>query len=227
MRRPPLFKTPHRHHSPDPDFAGLPRSGILESRATPVVPGGLSMRTRAALSFLFLLAVPSAVSAAVSCYVNFESQHVHPIVLSADGSRIFAVNTPDARLSIFDVNSGSPTLAFEIPVGLDPVSVAVRNANEVWVANHLSDTISIVDLVTRNVVATLRVGDEPTDVVFAQGKAFVCVSEEDAVQVYDPANLAQPPIPIPIFGSDPQALAVSKDGLSVYAAVFESGNQTT
>jgi YVTN family beta-propeller protein len=163
-------------------------------------------------------------------FVNFESQQVHPIALSADGSRLFAVNTPDNRLAVFTVSGAGIALDFEVQVGLEPVSVAVRDANTVWVVNHLSDTISIVNLTTRNVVASLPVGDEPTDVVFAGGattRAFVCVSQEDAIKIYDPANLLAPPVVVPIFGSDPQALAVSPDGSKVYAAVFESGNQTT
>jgi YVTN family beta-propeller protein len=162
--------------------------------------------------------------------VNYESQHVHPLALSADGTQLFAVNTPDNRLAVFDITDSGLSLAFEIPVGLDPVSVAVESDTRVWVANWMSDTVSIVDLTTRNVVTTLHVGDEPTDIVFAgsnRERAFVCVSQEDAVRVYDTTDLAAPPVAVPIFGSDPQALAVSPDGLSVYVAVFESGNRTT
>ena len=34
-------------------------------------------------------------------FVNFESGHVRPLALSPDGSRLFAVNTPDNRLAIY------------------------------------------------------------------------------------------------------------------------------
>jgi YVTN family beta-propeller protein len=54
-------------------------------------------------------------------------------------------------------------------VGLEPVAVGVRNNTEVWVVNHLSDSISIVKVgspATRWVVRTLLVGDEPRDIVF-------------------------------------------------------------
>jgi DNA-binding beta-propeller fold protein YncE len=61
---------------------------------------------------------------------------------------------------------------------MEPVAVAVRSATEVWVVNHLSDSISIVDLSgpTPRVTRTLLVGDEPRDLVFAGpggGRAFV------------------------------------------------------
>ena len=62
-------------------------------------------------------------------------------------------------------------------VGLEPVAVAERNANEVWVVNHLSDSVSVVRLDgTPRVLRTLLVGDEPRDVVFAgtnRNRAFV------------------------------------------------------
>jgi YVTN family beta-propeller protein len=59
-------------------------------------------------------------------FVTFESGHVRPLALSPDGSRLFAVNTPDNRLTIYDVTGGGLTLAAEVPVGLEPVAVAAR-----------------------------------------------------------------------------------------------------
>ncbi len=47
--------------------------------------------------------------------------------------------------------------------------MAARNNSEIWVVNHLSDSVSIVDLsaTPAKVVRTLLVGDEPRDIVFA------------------------------------------------------------
>ena len=181
-------------------------------------------------------AVPAAVvGPAAAQFVNFESQHVHPIAHSPDWSRLYVVNTPDGRLSAFDLDSqGQPTLAFEVPVGLEPVSVAVENANRVWVVNHLGDSIAIVDVNTRNVVATVRTGDEPTDILFTpdpidsgQQWAWVCVSQRDQVQIFDADNPARDPRSIDIFGSDPRAMAYDPVRRRVYVAVFESGSPTT
>ncbi|HSD47502.1 MAG TPA: DUF4214 domain-containing protein, partial [Pyrinomonadaceae bacterium] len=131
-----------------------------------------------------------------------------------------------------------------MPVGLEPVSVAVRNNNEVWVANWLSDSVSIVDLATANVVRTIDVGDEPTDIVFAGSSremAFVVVSGGGSlltgtsinnlgrgqIKIIDPANPTAPPQTIEIFGKQPRALAKNADGSRVFVSIFESGNQTT
>ena len=53
-----------------------------------------------------------------------------------------------------------------------------------------------------NVRATVRVGDEPDDIVFAGSprQAYVSVSQEDAVEVLDPARPWDPPVAIAIPG---------------------------
>ena len=100
-------------------------------------------------------------------YYNFESGQVRPLAMSPDGTRLFAVNTPDSRLEVFDADTLEHVSS--VPVGLEPVAVAARTNTEVWVVNHLSDSVSIVDLSldTPRVVRTLLVGDEPKDIVFA------------------------------------------------------------
>src|SRR5215467_2479499 len=128
----------------------------------------------------------AATFASFGAYVNFEGKQTNPLRLSPDGSRLFAVNTPDARLSVFDVSQPSnPRLIAEIPVGVEPVSVNPRNNDEVWVVNEVSDSISIVSISQRIVVDTLYVKDEPADVVFAGGKAFVTAARKNMVAVFD------------------------------------------
>jgi DNA-binding beta-propeller fold protein YncE len=118
---------------------------------------------------LTLLILSSSHAGAQTSFVEFESGHVRPITMSPNGLKLFAVNTPDNTLEIFDVGVGGLTFAASVPVGMEPVAVAARTNDEIWVVNHLSDSISVVDvsgavpLVTR----TLLVGDEPRDIVFA------------------------------------------------------------
>jgi DNA-binding beta-propeller fold protein YncE len=120
--------------------------------------------------------IASADLARGQSFVNFESGHVRPLALSPDGALLFAVNTPDNRLAIYNVTAGGLTLATEVVVGLEPVAVATReNAlgrAEAWVVNHLSDSVSVVEVDPANiqlsrVTRTLLVGDEPRDVVIA------------------------------------------------------------
>src|SRR5579883_399496 len=101
-------------------------------------------------------------------FVEFESGPVRPIAMSPDGNMLFAVNTPNGTLEIFDLSSGMPASLASVRVGLEPVAVAALTNSEVWVTNHLSDSVSVVSLTgTPHVIRTLLVGDEPRDVVFA------------------------------------------------------------
>ncbi len=127
----------------------------------------LRLGCRLLLAIVVLLG--SGLAAAQPSFVEFESGHVRPLTLSPNGSQLFVVNTPDNTLEIFDVGVGGLTFSAAVPVGMEPVSVAARTNDEVWVVNHLSDSISIVDLsgAVPVVERTLLVGDEPRDIVFA------------------------------------------------------------
>jgi len=188
-------------------------------------------------------------------FVNFETGQVRPLALSPDGTRLFAANTPDDRLEVFRVEAGGLAWEASVPVGLEPIAVAARSDAEVWVVNHLSDSISVVDVAADppRVTATLLTCDEPRDIVFAGPggtRAFVTTARRGqncpvaaelttpglgraVVQVWDAANLGgdvlggTPIANLVLFGDTPRALTRSADGSTVYAAVFHSGNETT
>ncbi len=120
-----------------------------------------------------MLPASAALAQAHPSFLSFESGHVRPLALSPDGTQLFAVNTPDNRLEIFDLDgNGELVRVGAVQVGMEPVAVAARSNDEVWVVNHLSDSVSVVDLSgsVARVVRTLLVGDEPNDIVFAGPK---------------------------------------------------------
>jgi len=187
-------------------------------------------------------------------YTLFEAGQVRPVAMSPGGTKLFAANTPNGTLEIFDVAEGELSFVAAVPVGLEPVAVAARNEGEVWVVNHLSDSVSIVDVtsVPPRVVRTLLVGDEPRDIVFAGpngGRAFITMAHRGQntpyprgdfdvpgqgradVWIFDADDLGTdldgtPMARLALFGDRPRALAAAPDGSTVYAAVFRSGNQT-
>lgn len=193
--------------------------------------------------------------------LTFESGPVRPLALSADAARVFIANTPNGSLDILRVTSAGLVPDGSVKVGIDPVAVAVRNDHEVWVVNHVSDSVSVVDVAQTppRVVRTLLVGDEPSDVVFAGGgRAFITTAHRGQqrtsvdlagvpgagdpqlttpgvgradVWVFDPADLGsslggRPLAIVSLPGDTPRGLAVTPDGKTVYAAIFNSSNQT-
>ncbi|HEY8379174.1 MAG TPA: hypothetical protein VIK91_21925, partial [Nannocystis sp.] len=193
-------------------------------------------------------------AAAAPAFAAFESGQVRPLALSPNGERLFVVNTPDNRLEVFDVDGDCLEHVTSVPVGLEPVAVAVRNNHEVWVVNHLSDSVSVVTLLgpIATVKRTLLVGDEPRDIVFAgpnKSRAFITTAHRGQNAPFDPQNttpgigradvwvfdannlgngLGGTPLTIVnLFSDVPRALAATPDGSKVYAAAFNSGNQTT
>src|SRR5438045_216023 len=129
----------------------------------------------------FLLACHKSASASSAgpAFIEFESGQVRPLAISPDRQKLFAVNTLNGMVDIFDLSSGMPVYQYRVAVGLEPVAVAARTASEVWVVNHLSDSVSIVSLAgTPHVVRTLLVGDEPRDIVFAGNpiRAFIATA---------------------------------------------------
>jgi YVTN family beta-propeller protein len=114
--------------------------------------------------------VPIPIARAASSFALFETGQVRPLALSPDGNHLFAVNTPDNRLEIFSISGSTLTHVSSVGVGLEPLTVVARTNTEVWVVNHLSDSVSVVDVSTpaaARVTRTLLVGDEPRDLVFA------------------------------------------------------------
>jgi DNA-binding beta-propeller fold protein YncE len=188
-------------------------------------------------------------------YTLFESGPVRPVALSDDGARLLVANAPANCLEIYAVSDQGFNLESTVMVGLEPVAVAFANDSEAWVVNHLSDSVSIVDLNgTPYVKQTLQVGDEPRDIVFAgpgRNRAFITAAYRGQnhpdfrpgdltrqglgradVWVYERDKLdsslnGSPLTIINLFADSPRALAVSADGATVFAAAFMSGNRTT
>jgi YVTN family beta-propeller protein len=187
----------------------------------------------------------------------FTSPQVNPVALSCDGSELYVANTTSGTLSIVETDPPYATLA-EIAVGLDPVGVAVRpkvscgdpeEDEQVFVTNHISDSISIVSRQSEVVIQTLHeldgdgvsTTDEPVGVAFnGNGEAFVTLDRPNQIAKLAPdgggtwsivsrtpaiAETANPAVPADAFTAQaPRAIAVS--GGRVFVASFESGNQS-
>jgi len=115
----------------------------------PVPSEGVLIKLQAVFVVIVIAALAGSQTSEVHAqadYTLFESGPVRPVAMSPDGNRVFVTNTPDGYLEIFDVSGGFAAKGASVPVGLEPVAVAARNDDEVWVVNHVSDSISVVDV---------------------------------------------------------------------------------
>ncbi len=166
---------------------------------------------------------------------TFLSPHARPLAIS--GGFLYVVNTPANTVDVIDTSRRS--VAARISVGIEPVSVAVRpDGTEIWVANHVSDSISVIDADLGSasylhVVATIQDVDpatfatrfdEPAGIAFANdAKAYVALSPDNRVAIIDVANRTVTGH-LRIRAQDPRAIAV-RDG-RLYVIPFESNNQS-
>jgi len=166
---------------------------------------------------------------------TFLSPHASPILKS--GSNIFVVNTAADTVDVID--AFSRVVVTRINVGIDPVGMAARpDGREIWVTNHVSDSVSVIDTDPENltylhVIATVQDFDpvtratrfdEPVGVAFAgNGKAYVALSSENQIAVVNVATRRVDKT-LAITAQDPRAIAVRGDRL--YVLPFESNNQT-
>ena len=170
-----------------------------------------------------------------SGYSTFLSPHAKPIVKNS--SFVYAANTPANTVDVIDTRDS--TLALRINVGIDPVALAVRpDGKEVWVANHISDSVTIIDTdftssTFQQVIATLQDideisfitnFDEPIGIAFANNsKAYVALSQTNQIAVVD-VNKREVIDHLDIRAHEPRAIVTRNERL--YVIPFESNNQT-
>jgi YVTN family beta-propeller protein len=70
-------------------------------------------------------------------------------------------------------------LAYTIPVGINPSSIAVSSDyKKIYVANQKSNTISIIDVDIHKVINEIKVDGEPTVIMSHNNKLYVGLKKE-------------------------------------------------
>ncbi len=166
---------------------------------------------------------------------SFVSPHASPIAIN--NNLVFVTNTPADTVDVIDPQTRE--IIARVDVGVDPVSIARRpDGKEVWVSNHISDSISVIDtdessLTFLNVIATVQEFDtarkatsfdEPMGIAFASNeKAYVALSSANQIAVIDVGS-REVTKRLTITAQDPREIVVREGKL--YVIPFESNNQT-
>ena len=214
---------------------GLAALTLADARQLPLDAGASATSVAAPLRFTQFAGRGTGDSRRDVGHPTFNSPQASPIAVN--GGYVFVANTPADTVDVIDASSRR--VIARIDVGIDPVGLAVRpDGLEVWAANHVSDSVSVIDtnpdsLTYLQVVATVQdfdpeTGatrfDEPVGIAFASNaKAYVALSSENQVAVID-VSTREVVNRLSITAQDPRALVV-RDGL-LYVIPFESNNQT-
>ena len=106
-----------------------------------------------------------------------------------------------------------------IPVGDLPVLIAFNPDNgDMYVANHDSDTVSVIDGQTNTVIGSpIPVGDDPFEIAFNpdNGDMYVTNHNSDTVSVIDGQTNTVIGSPIPV-GDGPGGIAFNPDNGDMY-----------
>jgi YVTN family beta-propeller protein len=166
----------------------------------------------------------------------FESPQADPLLLSPDGAHLYSVLTTAGRVRVITTSNLAAIATIE--VGVDPVSVALRpDGSELWVANHVSDSVSVISLLPGpsqyKVVETIQAVDaanlitdfdEPVGIAFANDdKAYVALSSRNRIAIVDANSYAVTGF-LAINAQEPRAMRV-RDGF-LFVPAFESGNRS-
>uniref|UniRef100_UPI0034E1DD11 beta-propeller fold lactonase family protein n=1 Tax=Mycobacterium sp. OAE908 TaxID=2817899 RepID=UPI0034E1DD11 len=145
--------------------------------------------------------------------------------------RVYTTDAADGVVRSFSIaapaSSALPVTSTAVSVGSNPSGVAVAG-NRAYVLNTGSDTISVIDTTTKQVIKTIPVGAGATTVVVTPNGQRLYVANYDTVSVIDTAsgNEVVAPITIPdlcengsCYGSSGGItdLAISPDGSRAYA----------
>lgn len=148
-----------------------------------------------------------------------------PVVLDAAGRRVITVN-PDGN-SVAAVHADTHAVLWEQRVGTDPRSLALASDGTVWVTSYDSDEITVLDVISGAVRATLSLpyGTGPVGIAITPdgSTAYVAGQNDGSLRRFDIASLSQ--TGVLALGHTPRAIAITADGNRALVTRFISDHR--
>jgi YVTN family beta-propeller protein len=180
-----------------------------------VRPPGRRMQSRRALAALSA----SALVAALAVTVVAAPAH------ASSGDRMaYVANVGSSSVSVID--TATHTVTATVPVGSDPIGVAVSpDGSTVYVANEGSGSVSVISAATNTVTATIAVGVVPDAVAVSPDGSLLYVgcdlSLGPAIGGIDVINTSTDTLTSTIeTANQPDSIAFTPDGAEAYVANY-------
>lgn len=110
--------------------------------------------------------IDTSTDTVIATYAGADLSGPTGLVTNAAGTRLYVTNSTGDNVSVLDITADLPVFITTIPVGDTPIGVdispiLVNGTIHLFVANNVSDNLSIIDTATNTVVQTLAVGNDP------------------------------------------------------------------
>ncbi len=141
--------------------------------------------------------------------------HSSSIAMTPDGRQVWSVNPDAGSVSVFDVAGDANAKVAEIPVGDEPWSLVLDALGaRAFVANHGSDTVSVIDVASRTVTSTVGVGSGPYGVALTPNDGFLYVTTafDASVAKIRVSDLQTVQVMFPPGATDLRGIAITNDG---------------
>jgi YVTN family beta-propeller protein len=236
-------------------IAKVTSNGLLQDYAWVKVPANSSFIT------CFPNSPPASYGNACGSFYSPSTSYPGGVALSSDGKSAYALLNQDNTLTKIDLTANPPTQGTEIRVGNAPHSILI-NGTTAYVSNEggraatqsdfqvnsagteivadpvvgaaSTGTVSVVDLPSMTVTATISTGLHPTGMAFYGQYMLVANTYSDSISVIDTTdnkvvrtiNLALPiGIPgagQPAYGAAPNSIAVDSVNGVAYVALYNA-----
>lgn len=141
----------------------------------------------------------------------------HMIAVRADGSAAYTGNIGPSTASLIPVSGAESTAKVNVPVVAQPEGIALSpDGRELWLGSRAFQGISIIDLATEKVVATIGAGTFAYRLTFTSDGKYVLVPRHGEIAIFDVAQRIQVRT-IPIAGS-PFSVVVLADNRTAFVA---------
>lgn len=178
--------------------------------------------------FIAVMAKQNAILV-LDCYKNkFIKKHVVPrrpsaVAVSGDGNTFYFAMGSSSSGIVYAINNSSGAKTGEVKVGNNPNALVLRSdGKELYVSNLNSASVSVIDIPSLTVKATISVGIEPFKMVSSKDgkKIYVTCRKSNYVSVIDTeTHTVSKTIKT---GDSPTGIAINSDGSRVFVTNNES-----